>query len=114
MGNGIAERRVGSLRRELLDHVIVLSRSHLRRLLIEYVRYYHEDRTNLGLEKTLPAVEFQPQRCQDGSATYAWILAIRIARMIPNGSDTSKTTPCNAPRFSSEGPSHRLEFVVQF
>ena len=114
MGNGIAERRVGSLRRELLDHVIVLSRSHLRRLLIEYVRYYHEDRTNLGLEKTLPAVEFQPQRCQDGSATYAWILAIHIVPMIPNGSDTSKTTPCNAPRFSSEGPSHRLEFVVQF
>jgi len=36
--------------------------------------------------------------CRDGSATDAWILAIHIARMIPNDSDTSKTTPCNAVR----------------
>ena len=46
--NGIAERWVGSIRRELLDHVIVLNRRHLRRLLNEYIRYYHEDRTHLG------------------------------------------------------------------
>jgi transposase InsO family protein len=52
--NGIAERWVGSVRRELLDHVIVLNRRHLRRLLIEYVRYYHEDRTHLGLGKDTP------------------------------------------------------------
>jgi putative transposase len=49
--NGIAERWVGSVRRDLLDHVIVLNERHLRRLLNEYVRYYHEDRTHLGLEK---------------------------------------------------------------
>jgi hypothetical protein len=36
-------------------------------------------------------------RCQDGSEIHAWILAIQIARMIPKGSDTSKTTLCNAP-----------------
>jgi len=52
--NGVAERWVGSLRRELLDHVIVLNRRHLRRLLNEYVRYYHEDRTHLGLGKDTP------------------------------------------------------------
>jgi transposase InsO family protein len=39
--NGIAERWVGSIRRELLDHVIVLNRRHLRRLLNEYVHYYN-------------------------------------------------------------------------
>ena len=39
MANGIAERWVGSVRRELLDHVIVLNWRHLRRLLNEYVRY---------------------------------------------------------------------------
>ena len=49
--NGVAERWVGSVRRELLDHVIVLNQRHLRRLLKEYVRYYHEDRTHLGLGK---------------------------------------------------------------
>ena len=52
--NGIAERWVGSVRRDLLDHVIVLNRRHLRRLLNEYIRYYHEDRTHLGLEKDTP------------------------------------------------------------
>jgi putative transposase len=35
----------------LLDHVIPFSERHLKRLLSEYVRYYHEDRTHLGLEK---------------------------------------------------------------
>jgi putative transposase len=52
--NGVAERWVGSVRRELLDHVIVLNQRHLRRLLKEYVRYYHEDRTHLGLGKDTP------------------------------------------------------------
>ena len=52
--NGIAERWVGSVRRDLLDHVIVLNERHLRRLLKNYVRYYHEDRTHLGLEKDTP------------------------------------------------------------
>jgi putative transposase len=35
-------------------HVIVISQRHLRRLLKEYVRYYHEDRTHLGLGKDAP------------------------------------------------------------
>ena len=52
--NGIAERWIGSVRRDLLDHVIVLNERHLRRLLKDYVRYYHEDRTHLGLEKDTP------------------------------------------------------------
>jgi putative transposase len=52
--NGIAERWIGSVRRDVLDHVIVLNRRHLRRLLNEYVRYYHEDRTHLGLGKDTP------------------------------------------------------------
>jgi transposase InsO family protein len=52
--NGVAERWVGSVRRELLDHVIVLNQRHLRRLPKEYVRYYHQDRTHLGLRKDTP------------------------------------------------------------
>src|SRR6202521_1926805 len=52
--NGIAERWVESCRRDLLDHVIAVNESHLRRLLSEYVRYYHEDRTHLGLGKGTP------------------------------------------------------------
>jgi transposase InsO family protein len=49
--NGIAERWVGSCRRELLDHVIALSEEHLRRLVREYVAYYHADRIHDSLEK---------------------------------------------------------------
>jgi putative transposase len=52
--NGIAERWVGSCRRDLLDHMVALNERHLKRLLSEYVRYHHEDRTHLGLEKGTP------------------------------------------------------------
>ncbi len=53
--NGVAERFVGSCRRDLLDNVIVLNERHLKRLMNDYVRYYHEDRTHLGLGKETPA-----------------------------------------------------------
>ncbi len=53
--NGHAERFVGSVRRELLDHVIVLNAKHLRRLTTAYVSYYHDDRTHLALGKATPA-----------------------------------------------------------
>ena len=53
--NAVAERFVGSCRRDLLDHVIVLNERHLKRLMNEYIHYYHEDRTHLGLDKQTPA-----------------------------------------------------------
>jgi transposase InsO family protein len=49
--NGVAERWVGSCRRDLLDHVIVVNERHLKRLMNDYVHYYHEDRTHLALAK---------------------------------------------------------------
>ena len=49
--NGVAERWVGSRRRELFDHVIALNERHVKRLLSEYITYYHEDRTHLGVYK---------------------------------------------------------------
>jgi putative transposase len=52
--NGYCERVIGTIRRECLDHVIVLSEQHLRRVLKEYLVYYHESRTHLGLEKDAP------------------------------------------------------------
>ena len=53
--NGIAERWVGSCRRELLDHVIALNESHLRRLIRDYISYYHAIRTHESLKKDSPA-----------------------------------------------------------
>lgn len=61
--NGVAERFVGTVRRDLLDHAIVFDDEHLRRLLSEYLSYYHGDRTHLGVEKDAPvarAVELRP------------------------------------------------------
>jgi putative transposase len=52
--NGIAERWVGSCRREILDHVIALNECHLRRLIRDYVKYYHEDRIHDSLNKDTP------------------------------------------------------------
>ena len=59
----MAERWVGSCRRELLDHVISLNEHHLRRLIRDYVRYYHLDRTHDGLGKDIPdrrSIETKP------------------------------------------------------
>ena len=52
--NGVAERWVGSCRRDLLDHIIPVNERHLKRLLSEYIRYHHLDRTHLGLKKDTP------------------------------------------------------------
>jgi putative transposase len=52
--NGVCERWIGSLKRELLDHVIISNESHARRLIGEYVDYYHNDRCHLSLGKDTP------------------------------------------------------------
>jgi len=60
--NGTAERFVGSIRRELLDHIVVLNEEHLRRLLREYVDYYNDERvhTSIGDAPNYRAVESRP------------------------------------------------------
>jgi putative transposase len=52
--NPFAERLIGSIRRECLDHVVVLGERHLRRILTAYFAYYHRTRTHLSLEKDAP------------------------------------------------------------
>jgi transposase InsO family protein len=52
--NGIAERWVGSCRREMLDHIIPLNEPHLRRLLRGYVTYHNEERIHDALDKDTP------------------------------------------------------------
>jgi len=52
--NGYCERVIGSIRREFLDHVIVITENHLRKLLNEYFYYYNHQRTHLGLNKDSP------------------------------------------------------------
>ncbi len=52
--NPVAERWIGSCRRELLEHVVVLDQRHLIRLVHSYLTYYHDDRVHLGLNKDTP------------------------------------------------------------
>jgi hypothetical protein len=48
------ERLIGSIRRECLDHIVVLSEAHLRRILTAYATYYNDARTHLALGKDAP------------------------------------------------------------
>jgi transposase InsO family protein len=52
--NGFAERLIGSIRRECVDHVVVLGEAHLRRILTKYAAYYNELRTHRSLNKDAP------------------------------------------------------------
>ena len=52
--NPMVERLIGSLRRECLDHVILLNQEHLRRVLTDYLSYYHRHRTHRSLEQDCP------------------------------------------------------------
>ncbi len=52
--NGHAERLIGSIRRECLDHIVVFGEGHLRRILAAYAAYYNERRTHLSLSKDSP------------------------------------------------------------
>ncbi len=52
--NGHVERLIGSIRRECLDHMIVLNELHLRRVMKAYAAYYNAARTHLSLAKDAP------------------------------------------------------------
>jgi transposase InsO family protein len=53
--NGIAERLIGTLRRECLDHVVVFGECHLRRVLSAYAAYYNQTRPHRSLRKDAPS-----------------------------------------------------------
>jgi transposase InsO family protein len=52
--NGFAERLIGSIGRECLDHIIVFGEEHLRRVLHSYASYYNGSRTHWSLDKDAP------------------------------------------------------------
>jgi putative transposase len=60
--NPYVERLIGSVRRDCLDHVIVLSQRHLRRTLRAYFHYYHRWRTHLSLDMDCPDPRHSPDR----------------------------------------------------
>jgi transposase InsO family protein len=52
--NRIAERLIGTLRRECLDHMVIFGETHLQRILTAYAAYYNQTRTHLALHKDCP------------------------------------------------------------
>ena len=70
--NPYVERLIGTMRRECLDHVVVLNATHLRRLLRDYLIYYHSARTHLSLDKDAP----EPER---------WSASIKAGSSRPHG-----------------------------
>ncbi len=52
--NAYLERVIGSFRRELLEHIVILNERHLKRLLSSYLDYYHPWRTHQSLERDAP------------------------------------------------------------
>ena len=64
--NPYCERVIGTVRRDCLDHVIVLGEQHLRRVLREYLEYYHGSRTHLSLDKDAPEPRAREAIC-DGN-----------------------------------------------
>ena len=52
--NAYAERLIGSIRRECVNHFVVLNGRHLKRMLAAYFNYYHRSRPHLALEKQCP------------------------------------------------------------
>jgi len=60
--NAYAERWVGTVRRELLDHLLIFGRRHLAAVLEEFLAHYHQARPHQGLEQRVPAPSRTPER----------------------------------------------------
>ncbi len=102
--NGVAERWIGRVRRELLDHVVVFNERQLRRPMSEYLACYHDDRTHGALKKETPAGRL-PVACQGadapvlappdlGSASSIRLGGIEMAGWVLASYQSARPTPC--------------------
>jgi Integrase core domain len=77
--NPFVERVIGSIRRECLNHVVIINESHLRRLLEAYILYYHRTRTS-GSRKTPPIIAQRP-RCRRAQSSRSRKSVVSITDM---------------------------------
>jgi transposase InsO family protein len=92
--NAYVERLIGSIRRECLDHVIVLNETGLRRILKSYFDYYEQTRTHLSLDKDVPISRpVQPPEIGDrGSSPGRWLAPSLRAHRRLNGHSVPRAT----------------------
>lgn len=95
------ERLIGSIRRECLDHIIVLNQAHLHRLLKSYFAYYHRSWTQLALHKDAPEAR-SVQGPEDGK------IVVRLRRWADFIIATNDSRPERKPLLSG-----RLRGTVQ-
>src|SRR5947207_14774521 len=76
--NAYAERVVGSIRRECLDHIVVLGERHLRGILSNYVDYYNETRTHSALAKDAP----EPRSARAPSQGWEVVVLARVGSIM--------------------------------
>ncbi len=69
--NATCERFLGSVRRECLDHLLILGEAHLRRILRAYVGYFNRARPHQGIGQRLPRPAPAPRASERGSAVVA-------------------------------------------
>ena len=72
--NAICERLIGTLRRELLDHSLILGEAHLRAVLAEYQQHYNTARPHQGINQRIPSGEDRPPRFTAGDFRTGQIL----------------------------------------
>jgi transposase InsO family protein len=110
--NGYAERLIGSIRRDCLDHVVVFGERHLRHLLESYQRYYNEARTHLALGKDAPVSRGGSGSWQHRRQAAPRRIAPSIRPDLISGRDTG--LPCGQCHENSAGGGKLKEFGQKF
>ena len=95
--NAFAERLIGSIRRECVDHIVVLGEAHLRRNLQAYARYYNDMRTHRSLDKDAPR-----SRPVQWTGSIMHMCSSAASTTITSGFRFSVHTPTTTPRSRQE------------
>jgi transposase InsO family protein len=103
--NAYVERLIGSIRRECLDHVIVVSAAGLRRVMKDYVAYYMRSRTHLSLDKTRPLRDRSCRRRPGASSRSRRSTGCTIATTAPRRTPLS---PSQSPVTSLHSAKHNF------
>jgi putative transposase len=91
--NAYVERLIGSIRRECLDHVIVLNKTGLRRILKSYFDYYERSRTHLSLGKDAPLARAIQPPWTGPIVAIPQVEGIRVKNLVLLGGDSFVPNP---------------------
>jgi len=112
--NSYAERVIGSIRHECLNHIIVFNERHRRRVLSSYVDYYHRSRTHLALDKDCPhEPPIQPPSVGNAAPRRGLMLAASASRKSSLGRSRPSYWSRKSPIAVGNRPVTRLNAFAQ-